>query len=82
MNKINWRVRLRNKTFLSTLVPLLVLLTQQLGLNWVPENWESIFTTVMAILVTIGVINDPTTAGITDSEQALAYYKPKENNHV
>ena len=77
MNKINWRVRLRNKTFWLTLVPLLVLLTQQLGLNWVPENWESIFTTVMAILTVVGIINDPTTAGIKDSEHALAYYEPK-----
>ena len=79
MNKINWRVRLRNKTFWLTLVPLLVLLTQQLGLNWVPKNWESIFGTIMAILVTVGIINDPTTAGITDSEQALAYYEPKQD---
>ena len=77
MNKINWRVRLRNKTFWLTLVPLLVLLTQQLGLNWVPENWESIFGTIMAILTAVGVINDPTTAGITDSEQALNYVVPK-----
>lgn len=77
--KINWRVRLRNKTFWLTLVPSLVLLTQQVGLNWVPENWESIFSTVMAILTVVGVINDPTTAGITDSEQALAYYEPKED---
>lgn len=79
MNKINWRVRLRNKTFWLTLVPLIVLLTQQLGLNWVPENWESIFSTVMAILTVVGIINDPTTAGITDSEQALSYYEPKED---
>ena len=79
MNKINWRVRLRNKTFWLTLVPLLVLLTQQLGLNWVPENWESIFSTIMAILTVVGIINDPTTAGITDSSQALAYYEPKQD---
>ena len=77
MSKINWRVRLRNKTFWLTLVPLLVLLTQQLGLNWVPENWESIFGTVMAILTVVGIINDPTTVGIKDSEHALAYYEPK-----
>ena len=77
MSKINWRIRLRNKTFWLTLVPLLVLLTQQLGLNWVPENWESIFTTVMTISTVVGIINDPTTAGIKDSEQALAYSEPK-----
>ena len=77
MNKINWRVRLRNKTFWLTLVPLLVLLTQQLGLNWVPENWESIFGTIMAILTAVGIINDPTTAGLSDSEQAMNYNDPK-----
>lgn len=77
--RINWKVRLRNKTFWLTLVPSLVLLTQQLGLNWVPENWESIFSTVMAILTVVGIINDPTTAGITDSEQALNYVVPKED---
>ena len=77
MDKINWRVRLRNKTFWLTLVPLLVLLTQQLGLNWVPENWESIFGTVMAILTAVGVINDPTTSGLSDSEQAMNYNDPK-----
>ncbi|HEL2403117.1 TPA: phage holin, partial [Streptococcus suis] len=37
MNKINWGVRLRNKTFWWTLVPLGVLLAQQLGYDWVPE---------------------------------------------
>ena len=79
MSKINWRVRLRNKTFWVTLVPLLVLLTQQLGLNWVPQNWESIFSTVMAILTVVGIVNDPTTVGIKDSEQALAYYEPKKD---
>ncbi len=79
MSKINWRVRLRNKTFWLTLVPLLVLLSQQLGLNWVPENWESIFGTVMSILIVVGIINDPTTAGVKDSAQALTYTEPKED---
>ena len=79
MSKINWRVRLRNKTFWLTLVPLLVLLLQQLGLNWVPENWESIFGTVMSILIVVGIINDPTTAGVKDSAQALTYTEPKED---
>lgn len=76
--KINWKLRLQNKTFWATLVPLIVLLLQQLGLNFVPENWEEIFTTVMAILLLVGVINDPTTKGFNDSGQALEYTQPKE----
>lgn len=79
MNKINWGVRLRNSTFWWTLVPLGVLLTQQLGFNWVPENWEAIFGTVMSILTVVGIINDPTTAGVADSQQALHYYEPKQD---
>lgn len=75
--KINWKLRLRNKTFWATLIPLIVLLLQQLGLNFVPDNWEEIFSTVMAILLLVGVINDPTTAGLNDSEQAMDYLRPK-----
>lgn len=81
MNKINWGVRLRNRTFWWTLVPLVVLLAQQLGFNWVPENWEAVFGTVMSILTVVGIINDPTTDGIADSEQAMRYYEPKVGRH-
>ncbi|MFZ7175757.1 phage holin [Streptococcus hyovaginalis] len=74
---INWKLRLRNTTFWLTLIPLLVLLLQQIGLNIVPENWEEVFNTIMAILTLIGAVNDPTTKGLTDSENALTYDEPK-----
>lgn len=74
---INWKLRLQNKTFWLTLIPLLVLLLQQIGLNIVPENWEDIFNTIMAILTLIGAVNDPTTKGLTDSENAMTYDEPK-----
>ena len=35
---------------------------------------------VLTLLVLLGVVNDPTTAGFKDSEKALAYDKPKEEN--
>ncbi|HFI0065541.1 TPA: phage holin [Streptococcus suis] len=78
MRKINWGVRLRNTTFWWTLVPLFVLLAQQLGFQFVPDNWEAIFGTVMSIFTVVGIVNDPTTAGIEDSVQALTYSRPKE----
>ena len=74
---INWKLRLQNKTFWLTLIPLLVLLLQQVGLNIVPENWEDIFNTIMAILTLIGAVNDPTTKGLSDSENAMTYDEPK-----
>lgn len=74
---INWRVRLHNRTFWLTLCPLLVLLSQQLGLSIIPENWQEIATTVLSILSLFGIINDPTTQGLADSEQARTYEVPK-----
>ena len=33
---------------------------------------------VFAVLVILGVVTDPTTNGITDSDQALTYTEPKK----
>lgn len=32
------------------------------------------------MLAILGVVTDPTTSGIADSEQALEYTEPKKNN--
>lgn len=74
---INWKLRLQSKTFWVALVSLLGILSQQLGLK-LPDNFEGIVNTVLAIGVLVGVITDPTTAGVGDSEKALHYEKPKE----
>lgn len=78
MNNINWKVRLQSKTFWVALVSLLGILAQQLGLK-VPDNLEGVVNTLLAIGVLVGVITDPTTAGISDSEKALTYDKPKKD---
>lgn len=75
--KINWKLRLQSKFFLVALISLIVLLTQQLGFDIFPKNWEEVLNTVLSILILLGVINDPTTAGISDSDQAMDYLVPK-----
>lgn len=75
--KINWKLRLQSKFFWVALISLIVLLTQQLGFDIFPKNWEEVLNTVLSILILLGVINDPTTAGISDSEQAMDYLIPK-----
>ncbi|WP_249630576.1 phage holin [Streptococcus uberis] len=75
--KINWSLRLQSKYFWVALISLIVLLTQQLGFDIFPKNWEEVLNTVLSILVLLGVINDPTTSGISDSEQAMDYLVPK-----
>ena len=76
---INLKLRLQHKSFWVALVGLVVLLSQQLGVKIFPDNIADITNTILAIGVLVGVINDPTTAGLGDSNQALEYEKPKED---
>lgn len=77
---INWKLRLQHKSFWVALIGLLVILSQQLGIKFLPDNVADITNTILAIGVLVGVITDPTTAGLGDSSQALGYDKPKEDN--
>lgn len=89
MNKINWRVRLANKNFWLAFIPALALAVQAIlkvfeieyDFGNLVNNLIVVVNTVFALLVIVGVVNDPTTAGLSDSEQALDYNKPKENKH-
>ncbi|MEH6940762.1 phage holin [Bacillus sp. JJ722] len=81
--KINWKVRFKNKTFLVALFSLLLLLVQQVasffGVDTTIYNEQvtDLFNTVLAILVLLGVVVDPTTSSVSDSVQALEYKEPK-----
>lgn len=84
MNKINWTVRLKNKNFWLALVPAIALLLQagadifEIKLDFgVTIDKILVFINVLfALLVLIGIVNDPTTAGFSDSERALGYEEP------
>jgi phi LC3 family holin len=80
--KINWKVRFKNKTWLSMFLSLIVgfvfnilklfdvypAVTENLVMNVVSQ--------VLTFLGLIGVLVDPTTAGITDSDRAMSYSEP------
>jgi phi LC3 family holin len=66
---INWKSRLRNKTFWVAIVSAIVLLTQQLGLNIFPNNWSDVLNTVLTIFIILGVIVDTSTSGISDQAE-------------
>lgn len=76
---INWKLRFKNKATLIAIASTVILLAQQLGLK-LPDNIEDVVNTVLTLLVLLGVVNDPTTAGLKDSETALTYDKPKEED--
>ena len=81
--KINWTVRFKNKTFLIAFVgTVLTFVYTILGMfDIVPSVTQNMVTDVIMaiinILVAVGVISDPTTKGVTDSDQALTYTAPK-----
>lgn len=75
---INWKLRFKNKVTLIALIGAFFLMLQQFGLD-VPKNIQDGVNTFVYILVLMGVVNDPTTTGLTDSKQALGYENPKED---
>lgn len=82
---INWRVRIRNKQFWLSLIPCVLLLVAQvcgmfglnLDLTGIGEQLTEIVTTVFLLLSILGIVTDPTTAGIADSALAMTYVRPK-----
>lgn len=82
--KINWKVRFKHKPFLIALFALVMLLVQQVasffGVDTTIYNEQvtDLFNTVLAILLLLGIVSDPTTTGISDSQQAMRYHKPRD----
>ena len=82
---INWKIRFQNKTFLTGLISLVVVfiydLLQLLGIApVVPQSAVmQVAEGILTVLGMLGVIADPTTAGLSDSKQALTYTSPKQD---
>lgn len=85
---INWIARVKNKNFWLTLIPAVLLLIQtvaavfgfSLDFGELGNQLLSVVNALFAVLVILGVVNDPTTAGISDSKQALTYTEPKKED--
>lgn len=79
-------MRLKNKNFWLALIPALLLLIQviaavfgfELDLGDIGNKLLDVVNALFAVLAILGIVTDPTTAGVGDSQQALGYNKPKE----
>ena len=84
MNQINWKVRMANKTFWLSLIPAVLLLVQvvasvfgfTLDLGELGNKLLEVVNALFAVLAILGVVNDPTTAGVADSQRAMSYESP------
>lgn len=80
--KINWKVRFKNKTWLSMFISLIVgfVFNMLKMFDIVPAVTENLIMNIAGQVLTflgmIGVLVDPTTAGINDSNRAMSYDEP------
>ena len=86
---INWKVRFQNKSWVMAFTAQLMIVAQMLigGLNalgiidfqlsdTIQQNVLAFINAVFILLSMMGLIQDPTTKGMSDSERAKTYKKP------
>lgn len=80
--KVNWKVRFKNKTWLSMFLSLIIGFVFNLlkMFDIVPVVTENLVMQIVGQVLTflglIGVLVDPTTAGLNDSVRAMNYEEP------
>lgn len=85
--KINWKVRLKNKNFWLAFIPAMLLLVQvvcsvfgvNLDLGDLGNKLIAVVNAAFVVLSILGIVTDPTTKGISDSDQAMTYDRPKSS---
>ena len=83
---INWKVRIANKNFWISLIPMILLLIQtvaavfgfQLDFGDLGNKLLEVVKIVFGLLALIGIVNDPTTETLSDSALAMTYQEPKK----
>ena len=81
---INWKVRVKSKVFWLAIIPAALLLAQTVlamfGITWdctaISDRLIAIVNAAFAFLAILGIVADPTTQGIGDSERAIKYTEP------
>lgn len=81
---INWKVRIKNKAFWMAVIPAVALVVQAvaavigytLDFSTLVGKLLGVVDAVFALLVILGIVVDPTTAGIKDSNRAMSYEEP------
>ncbi len=85
--KINWKVRIKNKNFWLALIPALLLFVQavagmfgySIDVGDLGNKMIAVINAAFVVLAVLGIVTDPTTKGMSDSELAMTYDKPKES---
>lgn len=81
---INWKVRAKNLTFWISLIPAVALLVTTvcevfgvpMDLSGISDKLINVVKAVFSVLAILGIVADPTTSGVGDSDRALMYDRP------
>ena len=81
---VNLKVRMKNKAFWLALIPALLILVQvvagifgyKIEIEGVTNQAMAAVNALFAVLAILGIVNDPTTAGFSDSDRAMTYTQP------
>ena len=82
--KINLLVRIKNKAFWLAVIPAVALVAQSIAaifgysidLTTLVGKLQAAVNAIFALLVILGIVVDPTTDGINDSNRAMSYTEP------
>ena len=85
---INWEVRIKNKNFWLAIIPAVILLIQAVGavfgVTWdfgeLSSKLIAVVNAVFVVLAILGIVTDPTTHGVADSNRALGYSEPYKDD--
>ena len=88
--RVNWKIRLANPNFWLSLIPALFLLVQvcaaPFGYDWdfavLNQQAAAIVNAAFGVLAILGVVNDPTTAGVDDSARAMTDTEPSKGDSI
>ena len=81
--KINWKVRLKQPAFWIATIPVVitfvysVLALVGIAPSITQDTVQNLFLALVAVLAQIGIVVDPTTKGVSDSDRAMKYDKPE-----
>lgn len=86
--KINWKARFKNKAFVITFITMITAVIYSILALFgvVPSIAEDsvteIVTLIVEFLAMLGILVDPTTDGVNDSDRALTYYTENDERDV
>lgn len=85
--KLNWKVRFKNKVWLTSFISVIIsFVYAMLSLfDIYPAVTQNIVmqvvNNILMFLGLIGVIVDPTTSGLNDSDRAMSYEEPWKDDY-